>query len=510
MHSVVIISIIDFVIIKGYEEIFNSFPDFFKAKIDEHTLVFYQESKCLSQFSFKYGERTFEIKCDNSFYPLFCYKSEKYEILTPNYENLFKLNLPLSVNDKSIREFILFNTSLQNHTFHHEVERLTGIERIVFENSELTFYFQSKRFPQKILKDRFIEKIDVLTSVFKECFHGVFLSGGNESRINAAIAQAYRLKKEFITWGHPQDKEYLIAERIANCLKTKLQNIRLDACQLPYQEIMQKSGYLVNMQYAYRYAAVKYLFDDFGYEVVWTGWGDINGYPVRYQPSELFSAYYLGLYNGEEKYPSGWNREWLEEYNRNGNGIRERIQADPGAHTFFDLKTEIFAPAIFGAVLGIENTLGTVLTPWFSPELYAAVRYEEKQNPKLITHKIWRIKWKNELYFQLLKKYCPELNYIRNAKGYYPWMTQAKLGFPGLFTASIMKKWYSFKTYPFEPTEDRLFIKNELLRILDSKLEIFNKQQIEMIINHFDSWQGPDIHENFKLIQIHWFLTKHQ
>ncbi len=500
----------NFVIVNGYVKTLNYFPNFSKAKIDEHTFVFYQESKVLSQFHLKHGERTFEIKCDNFFYPLFHYFSNKCEIITPNYINLLRLDLPLSLNENGIREFILFNTSFQNHTFHNEVERLTGIEKIVFENSELTFRVQSKSFPEKILKDRFIEKIDVLTSVFKECFHGVFLSGGNESRINAAIAQAYRLKKEFITWGHPRDKEYLIAERIANQLKSRLQNIRLDSKQLPYDEILQKSGYLVNMQYAYRYAAVKHLFDDFEYEVVWTGWGDINGYPVRYQPSELFSAYYLGLYHGEEKYPSGWNREWLEEYNRNKNRIKERIQAEPGPHTFFELKTEVFAPAIFGAVLGIENTLGTVLAPWFSPEMYAAVRYEEKHNPKLITHKIRRVRWKNELYFQLLKKYCPELNYIRNTKGYYPWMTQAKLGIPGLFIAAIMKKLNSFKKYPFEPTEDKLFIKKELFKILDSNLEIFNKQQIEMIIKNMDSWQGPDIHENFKLIQIHWFLSKNQ
>ena len=142
--------------------------------------------------------------------------------------------------------------------------------------------------------------------------------------------------------------------------------------------------------------------------------------------------------------------------------------------------------------------------------MYADVQYEEKQNTKLITHKIRRLRWKNELYFQLLNKYCPELNYIRNAKGYYPWMTQAKLGIPGLFIAAIMKKLNSFKKYPFEPTEDKLFIKKELFKILDSNLEIFNKQQIEMIIKNMDSWQGPDIHENFKLIQIHWFLSKNQ
>ena len=500
----------DFVIIKGWCESLDLSSDFKKTRIDEHTIVWYQENKVFSTFCLKWRDRTFELECDNSFYPLFHYKSDKTEILTPNYANIFKLKLPLSVNDEGIREFILFNTSLKNNTFHNEAKRITGIKRIVLANGKLTFHFHSQSLSEKYVKDEFLEKIDSLIATYKHNFHGLFLSGGSESRINAAIAQAYQLEKEFISWGHPEDKEYLIAKYISDRFKTRLHNIRLDSRQLPYDEILQKSGYLVNMQYAYRYAAVKHLFENFSYEVIWTGWGDINGYPVRYQPSELFSGYYLGLYKGEKKYPLGWSREWLEDHIRNGNEIEEHIQVDSGSHTFFELKTKVFAPAIFGAVLGMENTLGTVVAPWFSPEMYAAVQYEEKQNPKLITHKIWRIRWKNGLYYQLLKKYCPELNYIRNAKGYYPWFTQSKLGIPGLFIAAIMKKWHSFKKYPFEPTEDKLFIKNELLKILDGNLEMFNKQEIETIVKSFSNWGGADIFENFKLIQIHWFYNKHQ
>jgi len=46
---------------------------------------------------------------------------------------------------------------------------------------------------------------------------------------------------------------------------------------------------------------------------------------------------------------------------------------------------------------------------------------------------------KNILLFLLIKKYCPILNFIKNAKGYYPWMVRKSFGLPGLFAAAILK-----------------------------------------------------------------------
>ena len=508
MNSIKLIYLKDFVVINGYVNTIHYFSDFSKAALDEHTILFYQKSKVQSHCSLINNNQKNEIQWNNSFYPIFHYKSDKYEILTPNYENLLKLNLPLSLNDKGIREFILFNTCLQDHTFHNEVYRLTGIEKIVFENSKLNFHFKIRDIPQVGLKERFTEKIESLIAAFKEYNHGVFLSGGGESRINAAITHAYNFRKDFITWGHPQDKEYLIASQIAKKLNTKIINVRPDSSNLPYNELLEKTGFLVNMQYAYRYAAVKQLFEQFDYDVIWTGWGDVNGYPTMYQPSELFSDYYLGLYEGENRYPAGWNKDWLHDFAIRDSYIREHIKDNPSKKTFFQLKQSLFAPHIFGQVLSIENTLGVVFAPWFHPDIYAAIQYEEKLNEKLINHKLHRTLWKNELYFQLVKRYCSELNHIKNSKGYYPWWVRKRYGVAGLLLAAVFKLLNSKKSYPFDAVEDKFFMKEELERIVEEGGDIFDKKDISNIIRNIDDWKGSDILEYFKIIQVHWFLKR--
>ena len=227
-----------------------------------------------------------------------------------------------------------------------------------------------------------------------------------------------------------------------------------------------------------------------------------------YQPSELFSDYYLGLYDGEDRCPAGWNKDWLKEFTQHEKYISEKIKANPDKSPFFELKDNLFAPHIFGQVLSIENTLGSVYAPWFHPDIYAAIQYEEKQNKKIVNHKLWRTLWKNELYFDLIKRYCPELNYIKNSKGYYPWMVSKLFGFAGLFLASRLKKLESRKKYPFDPVEDRIFIKEELERIVEEGGEIFEKKDLYNIIRDIDHWKGSDILEYFKLIQVHWFLKR--
>ncbi len=195
---------------------------------------------------------------------------------------------------------------------------------------------------------------------------------------------------------------------------------------MPYNELLLKSGYLANMQFAYRYSVVKKLFEDYGYDCVWTGWGDINGYPYTRRPSELFTDYYLGLYKNETRLPTGWNKEFLKDFLFSADSLGDKVKTDKSKKTFFEIKSKILSPAIFGQVLSVENTLGFVLSPWFQPDIYHAIEREEFEDKKIVTSKKWRTIWKNELYFQLVKYYCPKLNYIRNTKGYYPLMVRKR------------------------------------------------------------------------------------
>ncbi len=45
-----------------------------------------------------------------------------------------------------------------------------------------------------------------------------------------------------------------------------------------------------------------------------------------------------------------------------------------------------------------------------STDIYHAIEREEFEDKKIVTSKKWRTIWKNELYFQLVKYYCPKLN----------------------------------------------------------------------------------------------------
>lgn len=480
-----------------------------KIPISPNIMLYYEKSDKFSFFSLLMDDKRIELQWNNPYFPIFKYSDKNFSIVTNVYKIYFDLKLRLTINQNNLIEFILFNTTTGNATFHNEVERVFNINKIIIDENQIKYDFVDEKLNGKTIIDIYqnqVEKIITNTLHFK---HGIFLSGGGESRINAAIAQYYGLQKEFITWGHPKDKEYIIASKIANKLNTTHRNIRPNLVNLPYKELLLKTGFLVNMQYAYRYSVVKQLFEIYNYDLIWTGWGDINGYPVCYQPSELFSDYYLGLYYGKKRLPIGWNIDWLKNDELEYNEIVEQIKENPSLSTFFSIKEKILAPRIYGSVLGSENTLGSIIAPWFNSDIYSAVENEENLNPKIIRSKLFRTLWKNELYYQLIKFYCPSLNYIKNAKGYYPWMIQRKTGLAGIFVSALLKKWHSRKAYPFDETEDRSFIKSELEKILDANIELFDKKGIKKIIENYLSWRGPDIFENFKLIQIHWFLTQH-
>jgi len=463
-----------------------------------------------NKFSFSYiknGKDKIIIKWGNSFFSIFSYKCNNQIIITPNYEHFLNLKLHLSINETGIQEFILFNTPLQNHTFHKEVKRLFNIDTLIIENNEIKFEKHNKENTENYsLGKTFQERIENIIPDIIGLKHGLFLSGGGESRINAAISHHYNLDKDFITWGHPKDKEFIIASRIAEKQKTPHISIRPDVYNLSYRDLLYKTGFLSNMQYSYRYAVLKTIFEKHKYDIIWTGWGDINGYPTMYQSTELFTDFYLSLYKGEKLYPKGWNHEWLASYKLKNNKFYDHITQSPTTETFFRIKQEELAPRIFGQLLAAESHLVPVFAPWFSPQIYYAVHQEEMYNTALIRNKKARTIWKGELYYRLLKDYCPSLNNIIHSKGYYPWMVQKKYGLVGLAIAAIMKKSIGHKQFPFDPVENKGFLKEELLNIAESNNTIFDKQEIAKIVSISDFWNGNDILEIFKIIQVSWFL----
>ncbi|MGC9374932.1 MAG: hypothetical protein ACP5DQ_07825 [Bacteroidales bacterium] len=500
----------DFVLISGANK-FKALNELYQYVYCNDIKLFYEPSS-LSINSWlinKTDSCGLILKQENPFMPVYFYSKKDVNIISPNYEHLFNLTPQLSINNKGIIEFVLFHTPQMNNTFHEDVKRMIGVKMILIEeNKKIRFEYYKEKETKLSLKETFSNKASRFFIPLTDKSNAIFLSGGGESRINAAGAQAYNIKKDFVTWGHPENIEYKIAGKIAGKLNTKHISIRPEISTLPYKELLERTGFLANLQYAYRYAVFKSLFNEYGYDAVWTGWGDINGYPMMHQPSELFSEYYLGLYEGKEVFPKGWNREWLRDTHNKPDSVITRIRESPNLQTFFDLKREWLAPVIFGQILSLENLVGPVISPWFHPDIYSAVEQAEKRNPKLIHHKIWRTIWKNDLYFKLIKQYCPGLNYIKNSKGYYPWMVQKKTGLLGLLVAGFLKKWFSEETYPIDPVENKTFMVNELKRIESESHEIFSREEIQQIIKTEGKWKGPDIFEYFKIIQVDWFLKK--
>lgn len=85
-------------------------------------------------------------------------------------------------------------------------------------------------------------------------------------------------------------------------------------------------------------------------------------------------------------------------------------------------------------------------------------------------------------------------------------MVRKQTGIFGLSLGYFLKILEKYKQYPFDPVEDRNFLKMELHKILDDSLEIFKKEDIAQFIKNIDLWNGYQILEIFKLIQVYWFL----
>ena len=110
------------------------------------------------------------------------------------------------------------------------------------------------------------------------------------------------------------------------------------------------------------------------------------------------------MYKNETRLPTGWNKEFLKDFLFSADSLGDKVKTDKSKKTFFEIKSKILSPAIFGQVLSVENTLGFVLSPWFQPDIYHAIEREEFEDKKIVTSKKWRTIWKNELYFQSFRK----------------------------------------------------------------------------------------------------------
>ena len=261
-----------------------------------------------------------------------------------------------------------------------------------------------------------------------------------------------------------------------------------------------------NLQYTFRIKAIQEVKKLGDYDYLWTGWGDINGFPSFVGQSELFSEFLISLYQGKIIAPLGFSREWLNSYNVNDNEVFKSIYENPTNKTMFDLKRNLIAPRIFGTVINQENTLININAPWFLPKIYNALHKEELIASNLISSKGDRSIWKGELYYSIIKKYKPEFNRIVHSKGYYPWMLRKKYGFLGLGISFLMKKMESKKVYSTDKTENLTFIVEELLNIFEARNPIFNHSYIKSLLDNKDNLSGSQIFIAFKIIQVNWMF----
>jgi|WetSurMetagenome_2_1015567.scaffolds.fasta_scaffold19084_2 hypothetical protein len=458
-----------------------------------------------------YGPYIFEgnsLQIRNSFTPLFYLKTESVEAITPDFSLLIPYCKGSEIDEQGIREFILFNTPLEGRSFIKDVKRITGISKI-----ELLEKGNSIQFTPFIAKDNFSSINDIVQTKVEELVkknevihHAILLSGGNESRINAAISAYYKFNTTFVTWGHPKDKEFAIAASIAKKLKIRHINVRPNVLNLPYQEYIEKTGFLSNMQYAYRYQVIKEIREKIDPNLIWTGWGDINGYPSLNETSELFSTYFLSnMWKKRVPRLSGWNNRWL---------FLDDISPLPFSKNCQDQKAEIMkinreilTPLIFGQSISAENSLIPIFPVWHDPDIFHLFSELEIKHPRLVNHKGTRVRLKGELYYYLLNQYYPALNWIINAKGFYPGLFNPVLGPFGPLIAAGMRKLKPKEILPFDPIEDKKYLVQQLNIICENPNDIFDRQTILELIKNYESWDGNVIMEVYKLIQVSLFMN---
>lgn len=464
--------------------------------------LYYSQPNVFSQFSL-IGET---IIVNKTFSCLFYYKNKSLEILTPNFKHILSIADKLTVNSKGIKEFVLFNTPLEQRTFFNEVKRIFNINIITISNNFLSFIYYNSIVSHDVYTC-FNDYIENSIKYMKNANNAFLISGGYESRINAAIASFYGLKGAFFTWGNTGNIENILAKKVANKLCREHFNLKVIIGEKNCTEYAKYTGYLSNLQYAFRLALIEKLARYCKFDIIWSGWGDILGSTTYNHPNEILSTALIQYINNKNPTPSCWNKDWLSGYqseiidfNRHRSNKRKRIEIVNG------IKTNILAPLIYGQVVTVENCMNAVFLPWFNEFAFNAIKNEEYKRKKLIFSKIYRTKWKGELYYRIIKNYNDKMNNIKISKGFYPFLFSPLFLKSGILIAWLQKKNEQRKEYPFDAIEERIWQKNTLKEILDSEFTQFDKKAIIKFIDKMESLNGNDIFEIYKIIQVYWLL----
>lgn len=493
----------DFVIIRN--NTFENLNEFYCNKEDIlNYTVYYNPVDSFGVYNFIINDKG--INSRNSLLPYFHYKTEKYELITPNFSIFFRLALSLTKDENSIKEFVLFNTPLYDHTFFNEVKRYSNIKEILFSIKDKIQFVQRQNMPNSCIYEEFTNTIELVVNETKDLKHGVLLSGGYESRINAAIAYKYSLNRKYFTWGNECDIENIIAKKVAQRLSTTHINIESVVSLNGSIEFLEKTGYIAHMSHSHTMVAINSIFRNYDVDLIWNGWGDLNGYtPIKY-PTEIFSPFMINLFKGEMSYPIGWNREWINTLDLTNYDWID-MNKKHSLEKIFDLLESMIAPLIIGQTFAAQNLAGPIISPWFSRDIYDSLKYEEFNNPDLIKKKYKRVLWKGDFYYRLLKNYSNPLNYIKTSKGYYPFCFNKQFSYLlapfNLITSYIEKH----KKYPKTSIDDKFMLLEELEKIESQNLEMYNKSEIRYIIKNYEQFHK---HELYKIIQVAWLLNKNK
>lgn len=502
-----LIYIKDFILIIGRQFHSQLYKGYITLKINPNTIILLKKSNVISHCSLKIDNETFLIQWYNSLYPLFEYKNKYLTIITPNYSNFYKLSLTLNLRASAIHEFIVFNTLLHKTTFHKEVKRIFYIKTITIGNERISYITAKNKSSDRLLTNTFNNIINYKIGNTNLDRHSIFLSGGNESRINAAISNFYNLNRKFITWGHPKNREFHIASKIAQKSKIQHVNIRPEVLQLPYREFLEKTGFLSNMQYAYRYQAVKMVFDEIGSDHLWTGWGDILGYLPLYKPTEFFNSIFWRYIKTKTLHAPFWDENFISSFELVNTVNLHHKSKKQLKKNILDFFYEEIAPRIYGQVLSAENTIGHIVAPWFNIELYEIISsLKEKYNSALYLKKYNFVLRKNSTYANLIAHYDSRLNFIVNSKNYYSFLFQDSIKYFGLPISYFLTKTSNKSDNSFDSIFNVHFIKKELFNVLDSNFHYFNKKEIQRLISNINVWSETPMMELFQIIQINWLL----
>lgn len=444
------------------------------------------------------------------YYPIYIFKDGFDWILSNNIRFLKNQIRNTTINETALLEFIYFNTPLEKNTIYNEIISKIGVEyiNINIPNKSFDFYNYNYHFKNSLLDD-FDQNCQSCYSLFQNKNIASFLSGGGESRINAAFLESKGSNATYFTWGHPKDIEFQIASKIIEKLDNqKLINLRIaPPSRAEYFEYASETGFLSNLQYTYRIKIIKKIINFDVFDSLWTGWGDINGYPSLNYESEMFTNSIIGLINGELKKPIGFSTDWLKSINIEDTQIGRLLSKQKQEKDIFQIKRELLAPRIFGTVIGYENNFISICAPWFYPNIYQKIKYEENSNKKLVVSKLTRTKWKGNLYFQLVNKYFSKLNYLKNSKGYYPILLNKQFGNLGLALSFLLKTQVKTKLHQYDKTESNEFIKRELESIIFLNDNRFDNDYIKSLLYKTNNLSGTEIFNSFKIIQSNWAIN---